>query len=75
MTTEEKYCYYSRHFNIMCENDSKLLETFKLNVLLNPGPDVNDGPILIDTREDILEIDLANVLEELKLKTLLSLDV
>lgn len=75
MTIEEQYSYYSRHFNIICEYENQLQETYKLSVLLNPGPDSTDGPILLDVKEDILEPDLDKALEDLKFQTLLKLDI
>jgi len=49
--------------------------TYKLDVLLNPGPGLDDGPILIDSRNNLNESELDQALEELKEKTYLTLEV
>jgi len=78
MTVEEQSSYYSKHFNIICEKEPKILleePTYKLDVLLNPGPGLDDGPILIDSRNNLNESELDQALEELKEKTYLTLEV
>jgi len=76
--TEENYCYYSKHFNIVCEKEKQqkeMPETYRLTALLNPGPLRDDGPISLEVVTNISEIGLDDAFELLKEKIYLTLDV
>jgi len=78
MTVTDSYSYYSKLFNIICEEEPPVLDAdqrYKLNVLLNQGPDATDGPVLLKTVDNLTEAELDNAYEELKTETYLNLDL
>jgi hypothetical protein len=78
MSIEDQYSYYSKHFDVICALESYDEDgpaIYKLSVLLNPGPGIDDGPVLLEVRDNLSEDQLDQVLEELKEKTYLTLEL
>lgn len=69
MNLTDKYCYYSRYFNIICKTEGKHPATKEVTYQL----EVIKGDDLIDLVTGLVESELKQALADLKTKTYLNI--